>query len=70
MQALRYNSQYHKLCSGLGIPFFDTFGLTANASSFDGIHYTLGVNLLKAELLLNLVSEMTAAAAAAGHGER
>jgi len=62
LQALRYNIKYRKLCGDLGIPFFDTFGLTANASSFDGIHYTQGINLLKAELLLNLVAEMTTTA--------
>ena len=37
------------------LPYFDTFAITANATSFDGMHYGLGVNMLKAQLLLNYI---------------
>ena len=42
-----------RMCGEQGLPFFDTVPVTATAKSFDGLHYGMDVNLLKAQLLLN-----------------
>ncbi len=57
-----FNRQLQLKCASHGLPYFDTFGITANATSFDGIHYGLDVNVLKAQLLLNYISEFQGAA--------
>ncbi|GAX84043.1 hypothetical protein CEUSTIGMA_g11467.t1 [Chlamydomonas eustigma] len=54
----QYNSDLARLCSSIGIPFFDPFALSLNASSFDGIHYGLQVNVLRAQLLLNFIARV------------
>ena len=44
-----------RMCGKHGLPFFDTVPITAGAASFDGLHYGMDVNLLKAQLLLNFL---------------
>lgn len=56
-QVTEYNSLMRRLCQAHGIPFFDTFAVTYNQTSFDGSHYELRVNVLKAQLLLNVIAE-------------
>ena len=53
-----YNHAMHLLCNKHGVPFFDTYAITQNLTSFDGIHYGMLPNLLKAQLLLNFLSEL------------
>ena len=57
VQIMSYNKELHQLCTKLHLPYFDTFAITAGATSFDGMHYGLGVNMLKAQLLLNYIRE-------------
>ena len=45
------------MCTKMRLPYFDTFAIKAGATSFDGMHYGLGVNMLKAQLLLNYIRE-------------
>ena len=51
----RYNSLLKKECAKLDLPYFDSYSLTKNASSFDGLHYGLEVNTVKAQILLNWI---------------
>jgi hypothetical protein len=44
------------MCWSIGLPFFDTFAATSHASSFDGLHYGMDVNLLKAQLLVSFLA--------------
>ena len=55
----QYNTLMARLCrqSSPSIPFFDTFSITAQSDSFDGVHYGFKVNLLKAQLLLSMIKE-------------
>ena len=57
LQIMSYNKELHQMCTKLHLPYFDTFGITARATSFDGMHYGLGINMLKAQLLLNYIRE-------------
>ena len=69
MQVLAYNRQLREMCSAEGLPFFDTVPITRDAVSFDGLHYGLDINVLKAELLLNHMAShrLVASAAALSH---
>ncbi|XP_050402111.1 uncharacterized protein LOC126818633 [Patella vulgata] len=40
------------------IPVFDSFNLTDGVNSFDGAHYGLGVNLIKAKILIEYIREL------------
>jgi len=55
----QYNTLMARLCrqSSPAIPFFDTFSITSQSDSFDGVHYGFSVNLLKAQLLLSFINE-------------
>ena len=57
LQIMSYNKELHQMCTKLHLPYFDTFGITARATSFDGMHYGMGINMLKAQLLLNYIRE-------------
>lgn len=56
----QYNTLMARLCrqSLPSIPFFDTFSITSQSDSFDGVHYGFKVNLLKAQLLLSVINEV------------
>ncbi|XP_055958300.1 uncharacterized protein LOC130013584 [Patella vulgata] len=41
------------------IAVFNTFHVTKNVMSFDGTHYGLGINLLKSQILLNYIKELS-----------
>ena len=47
MQVQVYNRLLQEMCSAEGLPFFDTVPITQNATSFDGLHYGMDVNVLK-----------------------
>ena len=55
-QVQTYNSALRQMCEDIGLPFFDTFAATSRAPSFDGLHYGMDVNLLKAQLLVNFLA--------------
>ncbi|XP_001629363.3 uncharacterized protein LOC5508781 [Nematostella vectensis] len=52
-----FNAQMWQYCEEQNVTVFDTYNLTLGAQSFDGTHYGVGVNLLKAQLLLNYWNE-------------
>ena len=58
-RVIQYNTLMARLCRQLpNIPFFDTFSVTSQSQSFDGVHYGFKVNALKAQLLLSVIKEM------------
>ncbi|GFR74863.1 hypothetical protein ElyMa_002173700 [Elysia marginata] len=52
-----YNFKVRKLLDKWKIPFMDTFSFTDGAVSYDGTHYGWGVNMLKANMLVQYVKE-------------
>ena len=54
-QVQAYNNALRQMCGAIGLPFFDTFSATFRAASFDGLHYGMDANLLKAQLLVNFL---------------
>lgn len=57
-RAIRYNALLKRLCRELGIQFFDSFPLSRRAKSWDGMHYSLSVNLIKAQFIMNHIAEL------------
>ena len=53
----RFNQDMEKYLAEYGIPVFDTFSLTRGVRSIDGTHFGMGVNMVKAQLLLNFIKE-------------
>lgn len=53
----RFNKDMRAFLEPLGIPVFDTFNLTLGVHSYDGTHYGVGVNMIKAQLFLNFLDE-------------
>ena len=53
----RFNEDMEKYLTDYGIPVFDTFSLTRGVRSIDGTHFGVGVNIMKAQLLLNFIKE-------------
>ena len=54
---LSYNRKLTEFCESHGIAVFDTFNMTLGVHSFDGTHFGFGVNILKAQVLLNHLDE-------------
>ncbi|XP_067665829.1 uncharacterized protein [Haliotis asinina] len=52
-----FNKAMTKLFKEHDVPVLDTFNLTQGVTSFDGTHYGLGVNLMKAQIFLNYIAE-------------
>ena len=52
-----YNQKMKEFLKPLGIPVFDVFHLTLGVKSYDGTHFGVGVNMMKAQLLLNFLEE-------------
>ena len=53
----RFNQDMREFLELHGVAVFDTFNLTLGVSSYDGTHYGFGVNMMKAQLLLNFLEE-------------
>ena len=53
-----FNKQMETFLGQFGVPFFDTFNLTGSVMSFDGTHFGLGVNKVKALIFLNYLLEL------------
>ncbi|XP_046566727.1 uncharacterized protein LOC124275289 isoform X1 [Haliotis rubra] len=60
---LRFNRDMEKFLNEYEIPVLKTYNMTDGVRSFDGTHYALGVNVLKANILLNYIQELSDAAA-------
>lgn len=50
---LEFNEKIHKYLTYRNVTVIDTFDLTKNMRSYDGLHYGLGVNFQKINILLN-----------------
>lgn len=53
----RFNRAMREFLEPIGVPVFDTFNLTLGVHSYDGTHYGFGVNMMKAQLLMNFLDE-------------
>mmetsp|Transcript_32768 Transcript_32768/g.72391 ORF Transcript_32768/g.72391 Transcript_32768/m.72391 type:complete len:406 (+) Transcript_32768:336-1553(+) len=56
-RVLDFNTQLRQLCGDARIPVFDAYPITNGSLAWDGVHYGLSINMLKAQLLLNVVDE-------------
>ena len=54
---MEYNRQMKEYLQPHRIPVFDVFNLTVGIKSYDGTHYGFGVNMVKAQLLMNFLEE-------------
>ncbi|GFN86383.1 hypothetical protein PoB_001288900 [Plakobranchus ocellatus] len=52
-----FNHEVQTLLRDWKIPYLDTFSFSSGAVSFDGTHYGWGVNMLKANMLINYIRE-------------
>ncbi|XP_071103714.1 uncharacterized protein [Haliotis cracherodii] len=53
-----FNKRMSEALGKYHVPIFDTYNLTSDVSSSDGAHFGMGVNVMKAQLLLNYLLEM------------
>ena len=53
----QFNDKMRQYLEPRGVKVFDTFDLTRGIHSYDGTHYGVGVNMLKAQLLMNFLEE-------------
>lgn len=53
----QFNKDIAKYLARYRVPILDTFKMTSNTVSFDGSHYAQGVNMEKAQVLLNFLQE-------------
>ena len=54
----KFNRDVKTLVSQYGMAYFDTYEMTRNVFSYDGTHYLEGVNMVKADLLLNVIQKL------------
>lgn len=52
-----FNAEISQFCRDRGAEVFDAFSPTVNATTSDGIHFSLGTNVLLAQLLLNTLAQ-------------
>ena len=52
-----FNTKISAFLEPIGVPIFDTFNLTLGVHSYDGTHYGFGVNMMKAQLLMNFLDQ-------------
>nr|KAG5711797.1 hypothetical protein BaRGS_023561 [Batillaria attramentaria] len=55
---LKYNMRMKEFLTEWQVPVFDTFNMTDGLMSFDGAHYGLGANKVKARIFLNYLLEL------------
>ncbi|XP_035825754.1 uncharacterized protein LOC106011803 [Aplysia californica] len=55
---IAFNKKMHKVLKGYNIPVLDTFPLTTDIISYDGVHYGKRINDIKAQVLLNLIQRL------------
>ncbi|XP_071115266.1 uncharacterized protein [Haliotis cracherodii] len=54
----RFNDNMDPFLRSWKVPVFNTFNMTDGMASFDGEHYGLGMNVVKANLLLSYLNEL------------
>ena len=57
-EVLAYNAALAAFCEANRLPLFDTYAMTQNASTVDGVHHTLAVNLIKVQVLLEWLAAL------------
>ncbi|XP_071118352.1 uncharacterized protein [Haliotis cracherodii] len=58
-RVLQFNRDMEKFLKVYKVPVLKTFNMTDGVRSFDGTHYALGVNVVKANILLNYIQELS-----------
>ncbi|XP_076441395.1 uncharacterized protein LOC143280579 [Babylonia areolata] len=53
-----FNQDIQHFLDGYHVPVFDTYNLTDNVMSLDGIHYGYGVNTMKVNIFLHYIHEL------------
>ena len=53
----RFNSQMHEYLKERNVAVIDTFNISKDLFSYDGLHYGIGLNFLKVQILLNFLEE-------------
>ena len=56
---IEFNRRMKEYLQPRGVDVFDVFNLTLGLHSYDGTHYGPGVNMMKAQLLLNYLRELS-----------
>ncbi|XP_067679518.1 uncharacterized protein [Haliotis asinina] len=56
---LLFNRDMEKFLKEYEVPVLKTFNMTEDVRSFDGTHYALGVNVVKANVILNYIQELS-----------
>ena len=57
-RVMDFNKRMEGFLGPWGVPVFNTFNLTGGVMSFDGVHYGLGLNKVKAAIFLNYLLEL------------
>lgn len=52
-----FNTKMHKYLKSRNIDVIDTFDMSKDLFSYDGLHYGVGMNFLKVQILLNYLEE-------------
>ncbi|XP_071119050.1 uncharacterized protein [Haliotis cracherodii] len=58
-RVLRFNRDMEKFLKEYKVPVLKTFNMTDGVRSFDGTHHALGVNVVKANIFLNYIQELS-----------
>jgi hypothetical protein len=54
---IEYNAKMRRFCTDRGATVFESFAVTKNATTSDGLHFPFATNVLLAQLLLNLIGQ-------------
>ncbi|XP_065056954.1 uncharacterized protein LOC135685081 isoform X1 [Rhopilema esculentum] len=54
---LEFNNKIHNYLMRRGVAVIDTFNMSKSLFSYDGLHYGIGLNFLKIQILLNYLEE-------------
>ena len=54
---LEFNNKIHNYLRRRGVTVIDTFNMSKGLFSYDGLHYGIGLNFLKIQILLNYLEE-------------
>nr|KAG5704857.1 hypothetical protein BaRGS_001328 [Batillaria attramentaria] len=55
---MKYNAAMKKFLESWQVPIFDTFDMTKDLISYDGAHFGIGANKVKAQIFLNYLLEL------------
>ena len=54
---IEYNEKMRRFCTDRGATVFESFAVTKNATTSDGLHFPFATNVLLAQLFLNLIGQ-------------